>query len=187
MQKTIAIIMLLTSSVLTALVSGDIAYPAILCMLGLLGLQRRITWDIRPERRVITSLLLLLLAILFSLHYRYASSIGRVAYVQAAAVAWQTIARYFLASMILILFLGSPERLPSSLGLFHVAITISAGQVLLLDDRYITFRLSELLSVILLVLYLVTYAPKLQRRSGACPAGLLLALYWSSLQTAAGS
>jgi len=159
MQKTIAIIMLLTSSVLTAWVSGDIAYPAILCMLGLLGLQRRFTWDIRPEKRVIMSLLLLLLAILFSLHYRYASSIGRVAYVQAAAFAWQTIARYFLASMILILFLGSSERLPSSLGLFHVAVTISAGQVLLLDDMYITFRLSELLSVILLVLYLVTYAP----------------------------
>ena len=174
MQKTIAIIMLLTSSVLTALVSGDIAYPAILCMLGLLGLQRRITWDIRPERRVITSLLLLLLAILFSLHYRYASSIGRVAYVQAAAVAWQTIARYFLASMILVLFLGSPERLPSSLGLFHVAITISAGQVLLLDDMYIMFRLLELLSVILLVLYLVTYAPKLQRR-GASARGSMYA------------
>jgi hypothetical protein len=152
-QKTIAIIMMLVSSVLTARVSGDIAYPAILCMLGLLGLQRRFTWDIRPEKRVITSLLLLLLAILFSLHYHYAGSIGRVAYVQAAAFAWQTIARYFLASMILILFLGSPERLPSSLGLFHVAITISAGQVLLLDDMYITFRLLELLSVILLVFY----------------------------------
>ena len=152
-QKTIAIIMVLTSSVLTAWVSGDIAYPTILCMLGLLGLQRRFTWDIKPERRVITSLLLLLLAIMFSLHYRYASSLGRVAYVQAAAFAWQTIARYFLASMILILFLGSPERLPSSLGLFHIAVTISAGQILLNDDMNITFRLSELLSVILVVLY----------------------------------
>ena len=159
--------MLLTSSVLTALVSGDIAYPAILCMLGLLGLQRRFTWDFKPERSVITSLLLLLLAIMFSIHYHYASSPGRLAYVQAAAVAWQTIARYFLASMILILFLGSPDRLPSSLGLFHVAVTISAGQVLLLDDMYITFRLSELLSVILVVLYAVAYAPKLQRRSAA--------------------
>ena len=159
--------MLLTSSVLTALVSGDIAYPAILCMLGLLGLQRRFTWDFKPERRVITSLLLLLLAIMFSIHYHYASSSGRLAYVQAAAVAWQTIARYFLASMILILFLGSQDRLPSSLGLFHVAVTISAGQVLLLDDMYITFRLSELLSVILVVLYAVAYAPKLQRRSVA--------------------
>ncbi len=167
MQKTIAIIMLLISSVLTALVSGDIAYPAILCMLGLLGLQRRFTWDFKPERSVITSLLLLLLAIMFSIHYHYASSPGRLAYVQAAAVAWQTIARYFLASMILILFLGSPDRLPSSLGLFHVAVTISAGQVLLLDDMYITFRLSELLSVILVVLYAVAYVPKLQRRSAA--------------------
>jgi len=167
MQKTIAIIMLLTSSVLTALVSGDIAYPAILCMLGLLGLQRRFTWDFKPERSVITSLLLLLLAIMFSIHYHYASSPGRLAYVQAAAVAWQTIARYFLASMILILFLGPPDKLPSSLGLFHVAVTISAGQVLLLDDMYITFRLSELLSVILVVLYAVAYAPKLQRWNAA--------------------
>lgn len=152
-QKTIAIIMMLASSVLTAWVSGDIAYPAILCMLGLLGLQRRFTWNIRPEKRVITSLLLLLLAIMFSLHYRYATLTGHLAHEQPAAVAWQTITRYFLASMILILFFGSPKRLPFSLGLFHIAITISAGQVLLLDDRYIAYRLSELLSVILVVLY----------------------------------
>jgi hypothetical protein len=152
-QKVIAIIIVLTSSLLTGLVSGDIAYPTILCMLGLLGLQRRFTWDIKPERRVITSLLLLFLAIMFSIHYRYAGSFHRVTSVQAEAVAWQTIARYFLASMILILFLGRPDQLPSSLGLFHVAVTISAGQVLLLNDIHITFRLSELLSVILVVLY----------------------------------
>jgi len=156
MQKTIAIIMLLTSSVLTALVSGDIAYPTILCMLGLLGLQRRFTWDIRPERRVITSLLLLFLAIMFSLHYHYAGSIHRATSVQAETIAWQTIARYFLASMILILFLGSPERLPSSLGLFHIAVTISAGQILLLNNIDVAFRLSELLSVTLVVLYIST-------------------------------
>ncbi len=155
-QKTIAIIMLLTSSLLTALVSRDIAYPAILCMLGLLGLQRRFTWDFKPERRVITSLLLLLLAVMFSLHYHYVGFTGRLAYIQAAAVAWQTIARYFLASMVLILFLGSRQRLPFSLGLFHIAVTISAGQVLLLDDIYIAYRLSELLSVILVVLFAAT-------------------------------
>ena len=149
-QKVIAVIMILASSVLTALASGDIAYPAILCMLGLLGLQRRFTWDIRPERRVIKSFLLLFLAIVFAVQFRYA---GRVAFDQAAAVAWQTIARYFLASMILILFLGSPQQLPSSLGLFHIATTISAGQVLLLDDMYVAFRLLELFSVILVVLY----------------------------------
>jgi hypothetical protein len=152
-QKAIAIIIVLTSSLLTGLVSGDIAYPTILCMLGLLGLQRRFTWDIKPERRVITSLLLLFLAVMFSIHYRYAGSFHRVTSVQAEVVAWQTIARYFLASMILILFLGRPDQLPSSLGLFHVAVTISAGQVLLLNDMHITFRLSELLSVILVVLY----------------------------------
>ncbi len=152
-QKAIAIIIVLTSSLLTGLVSGDIAYPTILCMLGLLGLQRRFIWDIKPERRIITSLLLLFLAIMFSIHYRYANSFHRVTSIQAEAVAWQTIARYFLASMILILFLGRPDQLPSSLGLFHVAVTISAGQVLLLNDMHITFRLSELLSVILVVLY----------------------------------
>ncbi|MHC4189478.1 MAG: transglutaminase-like domain-containing protein [Planctomycetota bacterium] len=153
MQKNIAIIMLLTGSTLTALVCGDIAYPAILCILGFLGLQRRVTWDIKPQRRVIKSLLLLLLTIMFALHYKYTGLPSRVAYVEAAGFAWQTITRYFLASMVLILFLGPPERLPSSLGLFHIAIAISAGQVLLIDDRYIFFRLSELLSVIMVVLY----------------------------------
>ena len=152
-QKAIAITMILTSSVLTALACRDIAYPAILCILGLLGLRRRFTWNIRPERRVIKSFLLLFLAAMFALQFRYAGHAGWIAYDQAAAVAWQTIARYFLASMILILFLGSPHRLPSSLGLYHIAVTISAGQVLLLDDLYLAFRLSELLSVILLVLY----------------------------------
>ena len=154
-QKAIAVTMILTSSVLTALASRDVAYPAILCILGLLGLRRRFTWNIRPDRRVIKSFLLLFLAAMFALQFRYAGFAGRIAYDQAAAVAWQTIARYFLASMILILFLGSPQQLPSSLGLFHIAVTISAGQVLLLDDLYLAFRLSELLSVILLVLYAV--------------------------------
>lgn len=134
---------------LTAFASKDIAFPAILCMLGLLGMHRRFTWDIRPERRFIPPLLLLLLAILFALHCRYA----HVRSDQAAAFAWQTIARYFLASMILVLFLRSPQRLPPSLGLFHLATAMAAGQVLLLDDRYIAFRLAELLSVTLVVLY----------------------------------
>ena len=156
LQKTIAVIFILASSVLTALVSSDIAYPAILCMLGLVGLRRRFTWNIRPEKRIITSLLLLFLALLFALHYRYIGFVGRVAYEQAASFAWQTIARYFLASMILILFLGSPQRLPASLGLFHIAITISAGQILLLNDMYIAYRLLELLSVILVVVYIIS-------------------------------
>jgi transglutaminase-like putative cysteine protease len=164
-QKIIAVIIILSSSVLTALVSWDIAYPAILCMLGLVGLLRRFTWNIRPERRIITLLLLLLLAMLFALHYRYTGFGGRVVYEQAAAFAWQTIARYFLASMILTLFLGSPQRLPASLGLFHIAITISAGQVILLNDMYVAYRLLELLSVILVVVYVIS-----ARDSEAAPA-----------------
>ena len=58
--------------------------------------------------------------------------------------------------MILILFLGSPQRLPASLGLFHIAITISAGQVLLLNDMYIAYRLLELISVILVLVYVMS-------------------------------
>jgi hypothetical protein len=155
-QRAIAVIIILSSSVLTALVSRDIAYPAILCMLGLVGLRRRFTWNFRPEKRIITSLLMLLLAMLFALHYRYTGFIGHIASEQTAAFAWQTIARYFLASMILVLFLGSPQRLPSSLGLFHIANTISAGQVLLLNDMYVAYRLLELLSVILVMFYVMS-------------------------------
>jgi hypothetical protein len=148
--------MILASSVLTGLVSVDFAYPTILCILGLLGLQRRFTWDIKPEKRIINSLLLLLLALMFAMHYQFGNLAGRVIGEQAASVAWQTIARYFLASMILMLFLGSPNKLPLSMGLFHVAVTISAGQVLLLNDLYVAFRLSELFSVILVILYIVS-------------------------------
>jgi transglutaminase-like putative cysteine protease len=182
-ERLIAVVMILGSSVLTAWASGDIAFPAILSMLGLLGVQRRFTWDIRPERHFVTPLLLLVLATLFAIHCHYA----HVRADQAAAFAWQTIARYFLASMILVLFLR-PQRtgksgfrifgfgfrgsldahppaallppsscasLPPSLGLFHLASTMAAGQVLLLDDRYVAFRLTELLSVALAVLYAI--------------------------------
>ncbi|MHC4119373.1 MAG: transglutaminase-like domain-containing protein [Planctomycetota bacterium] len=181
-QKAIAVVMILASSILTGLVSGDIGFPAILCMLGLLGLQRRFTWDVAPEKRVITSLLLLVLALMFALHYRYGSMAGRIVGQQAAAVAWQTIARYFLASMILTLFLGSPNRLPASLGLFHVAVTISAGQVLLLDDMYVAFRLSELFSVTLVILYVALartttetpYPAPIGRKSRRLAFGLIL-------------
>jgi hypothetical protein len=155
-QKTIATVIILAGSVLVAAVFRDIAFPAILCMLGLLGLQRRFTWNLPPERRVVTSLLLLLLAILFAAHYTYGGLAGRAAHDQAAIVAWGTIARYFLASMTLILFLGSPQRLPPSLALFYMATVVSAGQVLLFNDLYMAFRLLEALSVVLIVLYAAT-------------------------------
>ena len=154
-QKIIAAVMLLMSSVLMAVTSRDVAYPAILCILGLLGLQRRFTWDIRPNRRIIRSWLLLLVAILLALHYRYTPR-AWAGQERAIALAWQTVARYFLASMVLMLFLGSARQLPPSLGLFHIAITICTGQILLLDDLLVLFRLLELLSVILVVLYAAT-------------------------------
>ena len=166
-QRAIAVIMILGSSLLVALTSGDIAFPAILCMLGMVGLQGRFTWGIRPERRFVTPLLLLLLAVLFSIHCDFAQPRGGD---QVAAFAWQTIARYFLSCMVLILFLRPRERpespeaatrpwerapapLSPSLGLFHMASVLASGQVLLLDDRYIPFRLVELLSVFMVVLY----------------------------------
>ncbi len=165
-QRIIAVVMILGSSLLVAWTSGDIAFPAILCMLGMVGLQGRFTWGIRPEKRFITPLLLLLLAVLFSIHCDFANPPGD----QVAAFAWETIARYFLSCMILILFLRprKPQEtvdadvlvsertavpLPPSLGLFHLGSAMASGQVLLLDDRYVAFRLVELCGVILVVLY----------------------------------
>jgi protein-glutamine gamma-glutamyltransferase len=190
-QRLIAVVMILASSVLTAWASDDIAFPAILGMLGLLGTLRRFTWDIRPEKHFITPLLLLLLAVLFALHCRYA----HVRADQAAAFAWQTIARYFLASMILILFLRrqgtaegekvsteegrnvlsshlltfspSASGLPPSLGLFHLASMMAAGQILLLDDQYLAFRLTELSSVTLVILYAVAASSEGGSRTSA--------------------
>lgn len=152
-QKIVSVIMVLVSSTVIAWTSVDIAYPAILCMLGLLGLSRRFTWNFKPEKRIITSLLMLVLATFFALHYSYTRPRGWIAHEQAMSLAWQTVARYFFAAMILMLFLGSPRRLPASLGLFHLASTICAGQVLLLDDKFIAFRLLELFSVVLVILY----------------------------------
>ncbi len=165
-QRVIAVIMILGSSLLVALTSGDIAFPAILCMLGMVGLQGRFTWGIRPERRFITPLLLLLLAVLFSIHCDFAHPPGD----HVAAFAWETIARYFLSCMILILFLRPHKPLETvdagplisertvvplspSLGLFHLGSVMASGQVLLLDDQYVAFRLIELGGVIFVVLY----------------------------------
>jgi transglutaminase-like putative cysteine protease len=140
--------MVLSGALLTAWASGDLALPAILAMLGLVGLHGRFVWDIR-QRRLITPLLLLVLAALFAVQCRYT----HVRADEAAAFAWETIARYFLSSMVLVLFLRPAGRLPGSLGLFHLATVMAAGQALLLDDLYLTFRLAELLGVTLAVLY----------------------------------
>lgn len=150
-QRIIVIAMIVVSSLLTAWASTDIAFPAILCMLALVGTQGRFTWDIRPERKFVTPLLLLVLAILFAIHCQYTD----VRNDEAAIFAWATIARYFLASMTLLLFLRPASRLPPSLGLYHLANAMAAGQALLLDDVYIGFRLAELLGVTLVVLYAV--------------------------------
>jgi transglutaminase-like putative cysteine protease len=165
-QRIIAGAMILGGSFLVAVTSGDIAFPAILCVLGMVGLEGRFTVGIRPEKRFITALLLLLLAVLFAVHCKLADPPTD----RLAAFAWQTIARYFLSCMILILFLRSrrqPESwnaavhasernwtpLPPSLALFHMAAVMACGQVLLLDDRYIPFRLMELGAVAMVVLY----------------------------------
>jgi hypothetical protein len=161
LQRAIAAVMILGSSLLIVWVSDDIAFPAILSMLGMVGVLGRFKWDLRPERHYVTALLLLLLAVLFSIHCEYAHPGGE----RMASFAWQTIARYFLASMILILFLRSRRPagdmesgatpLSPSLGLFHLGSALASGQVLLLDDRYIAFRLVELASGTLAVLYAI--------------------------------
>lgn len=154
-QRIIAILIILTSSLLSAYVLDDYAYPGILCILGLLGLERKFTWDIRPERRIIRLLLLLVLLVVFGLHYRFALVPAHGYAEPTAILAWETVTRYFLASMILMLYLGNPNRLPLSLGLFFLAITICAGQLLLLDDQSNSkvFRPLELLAVVYVMLF----------------------------------
>jgi len=165
-QRIIAGAMIMGGSFVVAVTSGDIAFPAILCVLGMVGLEGRFTVGIRPERGFITALLLLLLAVLFAIHCKLANTPTD----QLAAFAWETIARYFLSCMVLILFLRSrrqPESsdaairaseratapLPPGLALFHMGAVMACGQVLLLDDRYILFRLMELGAVGMVVLY----------------------------------
>ncbi|HON91841.1 MAG TPA: transglutaminase-like domain-containing protein [Sedimentisphaerales bacterium] len=165
-QRIIAGAMIMGGSFLVAVTSGDITFPAILCVLGIVGLEGHFTVGIRPEKRYITALLLLLLAVLFAVHCKLATPPTD----QLAAFAWETIARYFLSCMVLILFLRSrreplsadaairaSERamtpLPANLALFHMATVMACGQIWLLDDRYILFRLMELVGVGMVVLY----------------------------------
>ncbi len=152
-QTHIAAIMLVTSSLLCALVLRDIAYPAILCVLGLLGLRRKIILAIQPERRVLSLLILLCLLILFGIHYRYFSSPSNGHYGPESSMAWHTVTRYFLASMVLMLFLGMPDQLPLSFGFFFVATVVSAGQTFLMEGHIGVFRGLEILSVVLLLFY----------------------------------
>ncbi len=157
-QKIIAVSMILSSSVLSGMVMEeiDIAYPGILCMLGLIGLQRKFTWDIKPRRRIISTLLPFLLLIIFALQYRFSVFPGTTRFNPTPVMAWETITRYFLALMILVLFLGVPHKLPASLGLYHLANTICAGQLLLLDGMDAVYRPLELASVVLLALYVTS-------------------------------
>lgn len=159
LQKVVAAVMILASALLASQVLNDFAFPGILCMLGLLGLRRRFIWAIRPQRRIIKSLLYLLLLVIFAIHYRFADQVGISRFNPTAEMAWQTIARYFLATMTLVLYLGSSHVLPPALALFHIAFCISAGQVLLLDGQLSNYRGLELGAIILTVLYIVTSQP----------------------------
>jgi hypothetical protein len=62
--------------------------------------------------------------------------------------------------------------------LFHIAITISAGQILLLNDMYIAYRLLELLSVILVVVYIMSAydSTTMPKRMGRMSRGLAFGL-----------
>ena len=156
-QKTVAAALLVASSFLAAWVLRDVAYPAVLCMLGLLGLSRRVVWTIHPSRRIITFVLMLILALAFSAHYRLAVTSRSGSFLPTALDAWQTVTRYFLAAMVLVLYLGQRDTLPASFAFFQIALTLAAGQILLLDDRTALFRILELASVTGAALYMVTH------------------------------
>ena len=68
-------------------------------------------------------------------------------------MAWHTVTRYFLAAMVLMLFLGMPDQLPLSFGFFFIATIASAGQTFLMDDKVGLFRTLEIVSVVLLLFY----------------------------------
>lgn len=164
LQKTIALIILLLSTALGIWILKDVAFPGMLGILGLIGLQRKYTWDIKAQQRILSSLLVLLLLGLFSLHYHYAAPAPTAV---PAVIAWQTVTRFFSSAMILVLFLGKPGVLPPSLGAFFLASVISAGQVLLLEEHEVVYRPLEFLSVILAALYACTDTE--QRPAGLNP------------------
>ena len=183
-QKTVAAALLVGSSLLAAWVLQDVAYPAVLCMLGLLGLSRRVVWTLHPSRRVITFVLMLVLALAFTAHYRLAVTSRSGSFLPTALDAWQTVTRYFLAAMVLVLYLGQRDTLPASFTFFQIALTLAAGQILLLDDRTALFRLIELASVTGTALYMVTHrsagltsqiGKRPWRSSRALTLGLILA------------
>ncbi|NQV31096.1 MAG: hypothetical protein HQ515_00290, partial [Phycisphaeraceae bacterium] len=152
-QTNIAAIMLISSSALCAFVLVDIPYSAILCVLGLLGLRRKIILAIQPERRVLSLLILLFLLVLFGIHYWYFTWPAHSHSGPESSMAWHTVTRYFLASMVLMLFLGMPDELPQSFGFFFLATMVSAGQTFLMEDKLGLFRTLEIVSVILLIFY----------------------------------
>jgi hypothetical protein len=159
LQKTIAAVLLVGSAILAGWVLQDIAYPAVLCVLGLLGLSRRVLWTIHPSRRIITLLLMMFLAIVFTIHYRLAVTSRAGVFLPTATDAWQTVTRFFLAAMIVVLYLGERGTLPASFAFFQIGLTLAAGQILLLDDRTAVFRVLESASVAAATLYMVTHRP----------------------------
>lgn len=159
LQKVIAAAMILGSSMLASQVLNDYAFPGVLCMLGLLGLQRRFIWYIKPQRRIIRSLLFLLLLVIFTIHYRFGGMAGIGRFAPTAEMAWQTISRFFLAAMILVLYLGSSHVLPPTLALFHLGFCISSGQILLLESYVTGYRGLELGAVVLTTFYVITSQP----------------------------
>jgi transglutaminase-like putative cysteine protease len=157
LQKAIALVLLVASSVLAAAVLQDPSFPAVLCVLGLVGLSRRVVWTIKPNRHVVISVVLMVLAIGFTLHYHWVVTSRAGVFQPTATDAWQTVTRFFLAAMVAVLYLGQRNTLPASFAFFQIALTIAAGQILLLDDRTALFRILEAASVAGAALYMVTY------------------------------
>ncbi len=163
LQKAIALVLLIASSSLAAVVLQDPSYPAVLCVLGLVGLSRRAVWTITPNRRVIISLVLMVLAVACTLHYRWLVTSRIGVFLPTATDAWQTVTRFFLAAMVAVLYLGQRDTLPASFAFFQIALTIASGQILLLDDRTALFRILEAASVAGAALYMVTYRSAVNR------------------------
>ncbi len=152
MQRFINLGMIITLAAVMAAATEDHIYPAVFCVLGIVGLTGRFEFKLKPTKRVI---IILLITLYFSIKYRYHFQSERDTGNFPITPQWITLGQYFLAMMTTCLFLPSGKNMSPSLPLLGLAGILCIGQKLTNSKSNINliYQLLGLFYILLATIY----------------------------------
>ena len=150
-QRILAVLLVAIAAAALTYVTGKYVFTALAVAAALAAASGRFQWSPLPGRRVI---MLLLLTLLFALHYRYFTPLEQRASISLVGdIRWGVLAEYFLGLMAVLLYLKPEKKTPGSIAMLGLLVVMCSTLTLSRGDAVWHCEVFGLLYVAAAVLY----------------------------------